>query len=416
MTEEQEDIIEGESQETDKEPDIEIITRSDDEEVFRVMDQADEEMVLAELEGRAEALDHYVYSFVDRSGKTISGLSLSGTREAARALALASLTNTSMIQPTMPDPPTVIQETKEFIRVQCTALDQRTGFRWHGFVEESKIYLDRETGEPKEKAFTFVIAMSKAQRNALRGMLPEHWIIKMIERFIGQGKVRDLSLARGGSESAFPKGKHKGKTIQEVYEEDPQYLTWCSENWTDRWGEAIRRFLAAKEPKEEGNLITVGGKKYPADGKISQEWFERLRQRISEAGMVDVHVKNHLKKHYNVERINDLTYAQAMAFGKHLKELKTQKPEEQKPPEDDPSRELTEEDGEPYAIPQDILDEAKEIEFDIGDFVALHISPDTVIDEAVQGLLRKVVQGLKAGGNVEALGENFNKQLVGLKK
>ena len=48
--------------------------------------------------------------------------------------------------------------------------------------------------------------------------------------------------------------------------------------------------------------------------------------------------------------------------------------------------------------------------------MALHISPDTVIDESVQGLLRKVVQGLKAGGNVEALGENFKKQLAGLRK
>lgn len=169
--------------------------------------------------------------------------------------------------------------------------------------------------------------------------------------------------------------------------------------------------VVSKEPKEEGNFITVGGKKYPADGKISQEWFDRLRQRISEAGMVEPHVKNHLKKHYNAERINDLTYTQAMAFGKHLKELRAQKPEEQKPAEDDPSRELTEEDGEPYAIPQDILDEAKEIEFDVGEFVALHVPPDIPVDENVQGLLRKVVQGLKVGGNVEALGENFNKQL-----
>jgi len=170
--------------------------------------------------------------------------------------------------------------------------------------------------------------------------------------------------------------------------------------------------------KKEEPYVVVGGKKYPANKKIPQDWFERLRELVRAANMVEPHLKNHLKKHYEVERINDLTYIQAIAFGKHLKSK--QKPTEQKPTEEEepegPPDELTEEDGEPYAIPQDILDEAAEIEFDLGDFVALHISPDTVIDESVQGLLRKVVQGLKAGGNVEALGENFKKQLAGLRK
>jgi hypothetical protein len=165
----------------------------------------------------------------------------------------------------------------------------------------------------------------------------------------------------------------------------------------------------AKEP-----TIKIGDKEYPANKKIPQNWYERLRELTKSAGMVEPHLKNHLAKHYSVERINDLTYAQAAVFVKHLEKMAKQKPEQEEPAEE--SEELTEEEAAPYTIPQDILDEAAEIDFDIEEFVALHVSPDTEINEAVQGLLRKVVQGVKEGGDADALGENFNKQLAGLRK
>jgi len=168
---------------------------------------------------------------------------------------------------------------------------------------------------------------------------------------------------------------------------------------------------------EEGNFITVGGKKYPADGKISQGWFDRLQQRIKEAGMVGPHLTNHLKKHYSVSRINDLTYAQALAFGKHLAEMIEQKDSEPAETTDE-SVETTEEEINLYAIPPNILKAAEELDiegFDFGVFMTTRISPDTPMDEPVQALLLKLIQGLKQGGDPQALGDAFEKQLAKLR-
>lgn len=380
---------------------IEIVTKSQDEEVFHAMDYADEEMVLAELQGRTEALEHYVYSFTDRDGKLITGLSLSGTREAARALALASLANPTLVQPTIPDPPTVIQETPEYIRLQATALDLRTGFRWHGFVEQDKFYIDRETKEAKPRKFAFVIATSKVQRNALRGLLPEHWIIEMIRAYVEQGKVRSLDVAREPGLYVLPKGKHKGMTIEEVYEQAPDYLKWAVENWTDQTGTLIQKYLnqlqADQTPEvlENGETIKYKGKVIKADSKITSDWFDGLRKLVEEADMHGAHLKNHLKKHYGIESLAHLTFGQAIPFRQYLEERIAKKGEPEEPEEE--STLNGSEEFEPYAMPEEILELASEItheDFDFEEFVVAHIAPHMEIDEHVQKLLFKFLQRL----------------------
>lgn len=390
----QEEVVEAEV--------IEIVTKSQDEEVFRAMDYADEEMVLAELQGRSEALEHYVYSFTDKDGKLITGLSLSGTREAARALALASLTSPTLAQPTIPDPPLVIEETPEYIRLQCTALDQRTGFRWHGFVEQEKFYIDRETKEAKPRKFAFVIATSKVQRNALRGLLPEHWILEMISAYVEQGKIKSLDAAREPGIYVLPKGKHKGMTIAEVHEEAPDYLKWAVENWTDQTGQLIRKYLdqlqADKTPEvlDDGETIKYKGKIINANSKITSDWYDGLRKLIGEAEMHGSHLKNHLKKHYDVTSTAHLTFGQAIPFRQYLEE-RIAKGEEPEEPEEEESDLNGSKEFEPYAMTEEILELAGEITregFNFEEFVVEHIAPHMEIDENIQKLLFQFLQRL----------------------
>lgn len=380
-----------------------VITKSQDEEVFEAMDLADEEMILAELEGRSEALEHYVYSFQDRTGKMITGLSLAGTREAARALALAGLTNPGLVQPTVPDPPTIIQETPEFIRVHAAGLDQRTGFQWHGFVEQEKFYVSKDTGEPVPRKFAFVIAMSKAQRNALRGLLPEHWIIKMIEQYMKQGKVKALDEERSPEKYVLGGKKHPGKTLEEIQEVDPEYLQWATSGWPNERGKSmVQRFLnqlrADKTPEvlDDGETIKYKGKIIKADAKITSDWYDGLRELIGEAEMHGSHLKNHLKKHYGVTSTAHLTFGQAIPFRQYLEERIAKGGEEPEEPEEESDLDGSEE-FEPYAMPEEILELAGEItheDFDFEEFVVEHIAPHMEIDEHVQKLLFKFLQRL----------------------
>lgn len=382
---------------------IEIVTKSPDEEVFRAMDYADEEMVLAELQGRTEALEYYVYSFTDKDGNLITGLSLSGTREAARALALASLTSPTLVQPTIPDPPTVIEETSEYIRLQATALDQRTGFRWHGFVEQEKFYIDRDTKEPKPRKFAFVIATSKVQRNALRGLLPEHWIIEMIKAYVEQGKVRSLDAARDPGSFTLSLKKHRGETIAEVQEKDPEYLQWVEQSdLTNQDAQLVRKYLgqlqADKTPEllEDGETIKYKGKIIKADGKITSDWFDGLRKLVTEADMHGTHLTNHLKKHYGVKSVAHLTFGQAIPFRQYLEERIAKGGEPDEEPEQESDLNGLE-DFKPYAMTDELLELAGEIThegFNFEEFTVAHIAPHMEIDEHVQKLLFKFLQRL----------------------
>lgn len=413
-----EDVVDGEVRE--------IITKSEDEAVFEAMDYADEEQVLAELQGRAGAIEHYVYSFRDKDGREITGLSLSGTREAARALALASLANPTLAQPTVPDPPVITDETPEHIRVQATALDQRTGFRWHGFVEQEKYYLDKKTGENKRRRFAYVIATSKAQRNALRGLLPEHWIIDMIKTYIEQGKVKKLDEEQQPSVFTLPKGKYQGSTIAEVQEQDPEYLQWASKNWEDRAGMLIRQFLEQSRTadaaivSDDGEYVTIkSGKKIDANKKISSAWFDKLRKMVKEAEMHGAHLKNHLNKHYGVESIAHLTFGQAVPFAQYLIDKVEKGKGEPEEPDTESALDESEE-HKPYAMPEGILALAGEIEredFDFETFVVEHIAPHMAIDKSVEALLFQFLQRLSEldeGEDMEPVVKLFDKGIAQL--
>lgn len=53
-------------------------------------------------------------------------------------------------------------------------------------------------------------------------------------------KAGEAEYGDNPGEAPFGFGKYKGKTIQEVYEENPDYLEWCASN--NKWG-LVNKFM-----------------------------------------------------------------------------------------------------------------------------------------------------------------------------
>ena len=156
--------------------------------------------------------------------------------------------------------------------------------------------------------------------------------------------------------------KHEGKTLAEVYKEDPDYLGWLSTNWRDQdVREAVKRYIQEQEAAPpEGEMITLpSGNVVPANKRVTAGWAKSLVDLSVEAGWDEpgVHLKNHLKKHYGVASTSVLTFKQALAFREHLAGLI----EEQPGKEEEVSEQAEEEPGEEEEKPEQagvVLDEA----------------------------------------------------------
>ena len=140
------------------------------EEEFLEMDRRDEAQIVAELTG--ELVTEYAYSF-ESGGRTVIGLSYAGVKECARQM--------GGIRVSEPQ----IRETDEWWIVYCSAEDTKTGLLFWGGAQQAKYLPD---GRPDP--FAFPKAISKAQRNAIRQLLPEPIIHAVIRKYLeSQGKA-----------------------------------------------------------------------------------------------------------------------------------------------------------------------------------------------------------------------------------
>lgn len=148
---------------------------------FLAMEKADEDAVLAELRG--EALEVFVYSFQDKEGKVVTGLSLPGVRETVRTMNARRLARIRI----SPEPPQ-IEESEMHWQVAAYAEDQLNGGGAWGIKRQSKRF-----GGGKLNEFALEQALSKAQRNALRALIPEIWVKVMIQQFLEEKKGASLA-------------------------------------------------------------------------------------------------------------------------------------------------------------------------------------------------------------------------------
>jgi len=145
------------------------------EDVMETFDRLDEQQAIAELKG--QYLEQYVYNFKD-NGIEVTGLSLMGVRETARELNKRNLARISISER---EP--IIIETDDYVEARVYAKDELNGGGYWGIKRQSKKY---STGT--ENKFAVEQALSKAQRNALRGLIPEPFVKEMITEYLKSGR------------------------------------------------------------------------------------------------------------------------------------------------------------------------------------------------------------------------------------
>jgi hypothetical protein len=151
-------------------------------ELFLDFDRRDEAQIEAELLGGVVA--EYAYRF-DQGGQTVTGLSLAGVMAVAQ----------NMGGITCDDAPRW-EITDEDYYCEIAATDHGRGLKLWGNASQPK-YLRRRDGTQWLDPHARAKALSKAQRNAVRKLIPETLATKMLEAYLaGQQPQQRRPIAR----------------------------------------------------------------------------------------------------------------------------------------------------------------------------------------------------------------------------
>lgn len=154
-----------------------------DGEVLAEFDRLDEEQILAEMQG--DLLNVYVYSF-QQDGQTVEGLSWAGVKEAARNYGGIQVEPVTPLQ-VMDDP----NERGKVWTCIVKAIDVRTASSRMGAASQPTKMKKRD-GTLRDNDFAMQVCLSKAQRNAIRALLPEELIVRLIKAAREKGKVQNV--------------------------------------------------------------------------------------------------------------------------------------------------------------------------------------------------------------------------------
>ena len=135
---------------------------------YDLINVRDDEQVIQELQGGF--LKEFVYSFPTSEGK-VTGLSWAGVKEVARQMGNISIDDV------------VINETDSSYQVKAKARDVKRNVTMFGVTEQSK-YMVLKNGEKKLDLHALSKCVSRAQRNAIRTLIPEELIKTMINQYV----------------------------------------------------------------------------------------------------------------------------------------------------------------------------------------------------------------------------------------
>lgn len=140
-------------------------------EAYDLINKNDDEQVLQELRGGF--IDEYVYSFPTSQGK-VTGLSWAGVKEVARQMGNISIEDLQ------------VNEKDDSFQVKAKAKDISRNVTMFGVTEQSK-KITTKTGEQIPDMHALSKCVSRAQRNAIRGLIPETFIKQMITQYQNNG-------------------------------------------------------------------------------------------------------------------------------------------------------------------------------------------------------------------------------------
>lgn len=142
-------------------------SRSED---FALMERRDEEQILAELKGAY--LQEFVYDFTVGSRK-VTGLSWAGVKEIAYRMGGVRVDDLD------------IQDKGEYWIVTAKAVDVTRNASRFGVSTQSKV-MKLRSGESVPDDFAVQKAVSKAQRNAIRALIPEVFVKTCLAQFLAE--------------------------------------------------------------------------------------------------------------------------------------------------------------------------------------------------------------------------------------
>lgn len=177
---------------------------------------ADDESIEKNMLG--QAMEHYVYSF-QQEGKTVTGLSVAGVNETIRSLNRKA--NSGYKIRIIPDSLKINRDVEyngeKGVEVQVIAENMVTGDTGIGIKFEPYT----KKGKKGSYANTFCIekAVSKAERNAKRKLMPEKMAVEMIKKFIAQNKYIQISSPVQQNNRAIG-----GEVVQEKAKNNTDYL------------------------------------------------------------------------------------------------------------------------------------------------------------------------------------------------
>ena len=174
-------------------------------------EQADDEIIEKEILG--QVLPTFIYQFPDKTtGKMIKGLSLNGVRETVRRINRSSKSGSKIrISPEHPvinrD---VEQNGQKGVEVMVYAEDLQTGSGQWGMKFEPYMKVGRNGAYPNK--FALEVALSKAQRNAMRALIPEKLAVETIAKLIGEpDAVKTIEAPKAEQVAVVPQATSNGK-------------------------------------------------------------------------------------------------------------------------------------------------------------------------------------------------------------
>ena len=152
---------------TEQHPIIENDNVGEQQIPYTIMERKDENQILQEIKGNV--LEEFVYSF-PQGNRTITGLSYAGVKQIA--LEMGSL---HISEP-------ILQENNGTWICKVKAIDKRRDLEVWGVSQQPK-FMELRNGNKTRDDFCIQKCVSKAERNALRKLMPEKILIEMIKEW-----------------------------------------------------------------------------------------------------------------------------------------------------------------------------------------------------------------------------------------
>lgn len=220
-------------------PSLQDLALAQDPAAYQALTEADERQITAEIEGRA--LGAMVYSY-KQGGGTVTGLSWKGVQEAVRQMNTRRMGRIKIdAQPPVFEEITVdvdtgkkdedgqpLRESKRAVRCTVYAVDEVFGSGRYGTATQLREFKQRKPdkkGNPIWATDTFADAkaLSKAQRNAMEGMLPLQLVEELKTLYLGRGSVEYIEatavVTNHPPALTDERATELGDEIRELYEQ-----------------------------------------------------------------------------------------------------------------------------------------------------------------------------------------------------